>query len=75
MNAISKRIKTIEKKLSIGNKIYNHIIRICFVETDDKGKRIERYPTEPIEQKPQYIEQMKKPAINGFRMIVIHPDD
>lgn len=75
MGNISKRLKTIEKKLNVGQQVENHIIEICYVSPDGKGGRIERYPTRPIEQNPQYIEQVKKPPTNGHRSIVIYPDD
>lgn len=75
MNEISRRLKNIEKRLNVGNKVVNNVIKICYVKPDSQGGQIEHCPTEPIEENPQYIEQMKKKATNGHRTIVIYPDD
>ena len=74
MGNIRNRLDTLEKKLSVKQQVENHIIEMCYVSPDGNGGRIEQHPTRPIEQNPQFIEQMKQPAINGHRTIVIYPD-
>lgn len=75
MREIKKRIEKIEKNLGIGKEVINNVICLCYVYRDENGNSIEVGPSEPIEQNPQYIAQMREPAYNGYRSIVIYPDE